>query len=573
MKRTIKAALFAALLPIGLLPAMPATGEGSSAAVVAEVIKENFNRVGGNNTSSGGHIVFEGDRLYMGTYGTGMRWFDISNPKSPVLLGRYEPGTTVSPRADAVPDAAVWDGRHIAVLNGTGRTGNSPLASLNTKKSEFLDVTDPANPKLLHSFSAPERPNDAEAHNGDFFDEKRYWIPSGGGSGTIKDAGLRIYDMQPVLDNPPDPTNTNPANDPVRLFPPDNCWTDAAILCDPVTLWRDSPFRGDKPIGPATFTHTHDITIYPDYPVQQPDGSSKPRDIILLAEGGDYTNNAGNTGSVFVIDITDPRNPVVLQRWLHETGSAHHGIRYHHEAMFIEGKPNLMVVSDEDLHNGCGRAGGLTAVQLSPDLQSGVEQSEWFIPASTPAAICSAHVFSNAGNLLFMGAYNAGTLAIDYSDPTKPKKVGHYLKEGGNSWGAYYNPDDGYVYQGDWQNGLDVLQFLGPIPGLPAGTSKSCPGRASSPQPQLVGTEKADVLVGGNGKEIICGMGGRDTIRAGGGRDLVLAGAGKDRVNGGKGNDKLKGQGGLDRLRGGPGRDRCGGGPGRDRGKCEKGKL
>jgi hypothetical protein len=572
VKRSLKAALVAVLLPIGMLPAMPATGEGS--ALVVDVIRENFQRVGGNNTSSGGHIVFEGNRLYMGTYGTGMRWFDISDPKAPRLLGTYEPGTAASPRADAVPDAAVWDGRHIAVLNGTGRS-TAPLASLNTQKAEFVDTTDPAKPVLLHTFTGPAQNNDAESHNGDFFDAKRYWLPSGGGSGSIKDAGLRIYDMQPTLDNPPDPTNTNPANDPVRLFPPDDCWTDVAILCDPVTLWRDSPHRGDQPVGPEPFSHTHDITIYPSYPVQQPDGTFANRDIILMAEGGNYTNNAGNTGSVFVVDITDPKKPVVLQRWLHQTGAGHHPIRYHHEAIFIEGQPNLMIVSDEDLHNGCGTAGGLTAVQLSPDLKSGTEMSEWFIPSGTPAAVCSAHVFSNAGNLLFMGAYNAGTLAIDYSDPAKPKKAGHFLKEGGNSWGAYYNPADGYVYQGDWTNGLDVLEFLGPIPGLPSGSvTRTCPGRASSPQPQLVGTSGNDVLVGSSQSEIICGVGGKDKIRGGGGRDIIIAGAGKDRVNGGGGKDLLKGQGGNDRLRGGSGRDKCVGGKGKDRGsKCEKGKL
>ena len=549
MRRTIKAVLAIASLTIGMLPVLPAG---------ADVAKQNMNRLTGFNNSSGGHIAFEAGRAYLGMYGAGFRIFDVADPKSPKLLGAYQPG----PRADAVPDAAVFDGRHIVAFGGTSRVGG-PVQQINTQKSEFLDVTNPASPQLLHTFFGA---NDGEAHNSDIYDAKRLWLPSGGSG----DNGLRIYNMQPLLDHPADPLNTNPVNDPIRLWPPDSCRGDAAVLCDPKTLWENSPFRGDQPVG-ANFTHTHDVTIYPEYPVVQPDGSTQKRDIVLLAEGGAYANNAGNTGSIFVIDITDPTNPVVRYRWLHQPGAGHHPIRYYHEAIFIEGKPNLMVVSDEDLHNGCGNAGGVVAVQLAPDLLSGVEQSEWYIPAGTPAGVCSAHVFTTRGNLLFMGAYNAGTQVIDYTNPAKPTRAGYYIGDGTNAWGAYYY--EGYVYQGDMSRGLDVLEFLGPIPGLPAGTGKSCPGRASSPQPQLVGTEKADVLVGGNGNEIICGMGGRDTIRAGGGRDLVLAGAGKDRINGGKGNDKLKGQGGLDRLRGGPGRDRCAGGPGRDRGKCEKGKL
>jgi hypothetical protein len=250
--------------------------------------------------------------------------------------------------------------------------------------------------------------------------------------------------------------------------------------------------------------------------------------------------------------------------------------------MFIEGKPNLMVVSDEDLHNGCGTAGGVTAVQLTPDLRGATEMSEWFLPAGTPAAVCSAHVFSNAGNVLFMGSYNAGVVALDYSDPAKPKLVGHYLKEGGNDWGAYYNPNDGYVYAGDWTSGLDVLQFLAPIPGLPTGGGgtggqipvRTCPGRSSSPLPQLVGTEQKDTLRGGSGKEILCGLGENDTIKGGGGRDIIIGGAGNDRLNGGPGNDKLVGSAGKDKLRGGSGNDRCRGSKGKDTGsKCEKGKL
>lgn len=542
---------------------MVPAGADVTSAVTADVVKENINRVGGANSSNGGHIAFEGNRLYMGTYGTGFRIFDISDPKNPKLLGDYEP--VPSPRADAVPDAAVWDGRHIAVLNGTNRANApNPIVNIQTQQSEFFDVTDPANPVLLHRFTGAA---DGEAHNGDIYDAKRLWLASGASG----DNGLRIYDMQPLLDHPPDPTNVNPLNDPVRLWPPDSCRNDAAVLCDPTTLWQNSPFRGNQPVG-AAFTHTHDITLYPNYPVVQADGSTQNRDIILLAEGGAYQNNAGNTGSVFVIDITNPSSPVVRYRWLHETGANHHPIRYHHEAIFIEGKSNLMIVADENLHNGCGRAGGLTAVQLSPELLSGVEQSEWFIPSGTPAAVCSAHVFSTLGNLLFMGSYNAGTQVIDYSDPTKPKRVGYYIGDGSTAWGAYYH--NGYIYQGDISRGLDVLQFLGPIPGLGGGTGRTCPGRSKSPQPQIVGTGASDVLRGTGGSEIICGRGKKDRINGGGGRDIIIGGSGNDSVNGGGGKDKLIGGGGNDKLRGGSGRDKCVGGKGADTGKkCEKGKL
>jgi hypothetical protein len=166
-----------------------------------------------------------------------------------------------------------------------------------------------------------------------------------------------------------------------------------------------------------------------------------------------------------VIDVTDPRNPVVLLRWLHEQGPDHHPIRYHHEVQFLDSQPGLMLVTDEDMHNGCGSAGGITAVRLAPSLTSATEVSEWFIPFGTPAPVCSVHVFSSEGSLVFLGSYNAGLQVVDYADPANPRQVGHFIAEGATSWGALYH--QGYVYVGDMTRGLDVFRYTGPRPGLP----------------------------------------------------------------------------------------------------------
>ncbi len=129
--------------------------------------------------------MVEGDRLYVGAYGRGMRIFDIRERERPRLIGQYMPGV----RADAVPDAAVFGGRHIATLNGTRRVTSTELR---TDKTEFLDVTDAADPKLLWTFVGPA---DGEAHNGDIVDERRLWLASGG----LGVNGLRIYDLNPLL--------------------------------------------------------------------------------------------------------------------------------------------------------------------------------------------------------------------------------------------------------------------------------------------------------------------------------------------------------------------------------------
>ena len=405
---------------------------------IAYPLADKVARVGGDNTSTGGHVTVEGGRLYVGAYGLGFRMFDISDPEKPTLLGQYLPGK----RADAVPDAAVFDGRHIAALNGTNRlvVSTSNETNPNTNKTEFLDVTDPARPTLLWEFNGPTH---GEAHNGDIVDARRLWLPSGG-SGTN---GLRIYDLSPLLGTP--------AAAPVSLL------AEGALNGrNPAELWAVSPYRGGRPIG-APFTHTHDISVYVDHPVQQADGTVVPRDIVLLAEGGSYTNDSGDTGSLFIIDITDPRKPVVLNRWLHERGADHHPVRYHHEAQFLDGDSSVILVTDEDLHNGCGDAGGITAIQVSPSLTGTPEElSEWFIPGDTPAPVCSVHVFSSEGSLVFLGSYNAGLQVVDYTDPRNPVQAAYYIAPGTTAWGALYH--DGYVYVGDMSRGLDVYQLDDP---------------------------------------------------------------------------------------------------------------
>jgi hypothetical protein len=437
-KRTTVLVVVAALL-VGTVDAA-AHEEDEHAAVAATLVdclatipvaQQNVTHVATDCGFTGGHVVIEGNRLYLGSYGLGLRIYDISNPREPRRLGEYLPGL----RADAPPDAAIFEGRHIAVLNGTRRTHTNPNLpqDIRTDRTEFLDVTDPARPVVLATFGPDQV--DGESHNGDIVDARRLWLPSGG----VGIQGLRIYDLNPLLGAQP----AQPAN---------------LVRANPVTLWESSPYRRGRPVG-APFTHTHDIEVYTDYEV----AGLGPRDIALLAEGGNYAGN-GNTGSLFVLDITDPRNPVVLLRWLHETRPGHHPIRYHHEAQFLDGDDHVLLVTDEDLHSQCD-AGGVTALRLSDDLTDATELSEWFIGLGTPAPVCSVHVFSSEGNLAFFGSYNAGLQVVDYGDPARPRKVGQYIAPGATSWGALYHRE-GIVYVGDMSRGLDVFEWHGPEPDL-----------------------------------------------------------------------------------------------------------
>jgi hypothetical protein len=411
-------------LTLGALPPVPV------------VPPENVSYVSGDNGFTGGHVAVQGDRLYLGSYGRGLHIYDISDPRAPQRIGAYTPGL----RADAPPDAIDYRGRRFAVLNGTRRTHSALPPEARTDRTEWLDVTDPANPTVLHTFGPDQV--DGESHNGDIADSLRLYAPSGG----LGVQGLRIYDLSRTL--------TTPASD-CRNGAPDNpCAPSNIFRGDPVKLWEASPHRKGQPVG-AAFTHTHDVEIYADYPV----ANMGRRDILLLAEGGSYAG-AGDTGSVFVIDISKPRRPVVLYRWLHEKGPEHHPIRYHHEIQFVDGLPNVALVTDEDLHNGCGSAGGVVALRFAPDLRSAQELSEWFIPAGTPAPVCSVHVFSSKDGIAYIGSYNAGLQVVDYRDPANPQRVGHYTADGATSWGALVHA--GVVYVGDMSRGLDVFEYTGP---------------------------------------------------------------------------------------------------------------
>jgi hypothetical protein len=422
-----------AALIAGAVPAV-ALAQPAPVGLVADRVEHVTTVPGG----TGGHSVIQGDRLYVGAYGYGMRLFDISDPRAPKQLGQFVPGPQaggpdVDPgvRADAVPDAAVMvdaagNERHIVTLNGTGRTAGA-------QQTEFLDWTDPANPRLLFRFA--DRDN-GESHNGDIVDARRWWVPSG-----LRE--FRIYDLSPLLAE-------GGAAAPQQLF-----------RGNPGEMWAQSPHFDGKAGGGTT--SIHDIEIYTDREVVR-DGTVQKRDIALVAEGGNYLQG-NNSGSLYIIDITDPTAPEVLLR--HQRAAADgKPQRYVHEAQFLEGQPDVLITTDEDLHSGCDN-GGIAAFRVSADLTSIDELSQWFIGAGTPAAMCSVHVMSTKDDYAFFGSYNAGLQVVDLRDPAKPVRGGQYIAPGANSWGALVHPTaEGYLtYVGDLGGrGLDVLEFKAPQP-------------------------------------------------------------------------------------------------------------
>lgn len=439
--------LLALALSTTMAMAAGAAPAGAQALSTPLATQENVRHLTTVPGTTGGHVVVEGNRLYMGNYGTGLSAYDISNPREPQMIGQYLPGPSNDDgqdpglRGDAPPDAAVWDGRHIVSLGGTNRIANRV-------QTEFIDFTDPANPVLLHRMLGSA---DRESHNGDIADAAKLWIPSGGSSGQ----GLRIYDMSPLLNDPP--------GAPVNLF-----------RGNPHTLWLESRYKEETgaPAG-SPFNHTHDVEIYEDMEILLPpwewetdeQGTPIPtrgtKDILLLAGATGYAvgGPGANDGAVYIIDITDPASPEVINKWQNPPAGSDL-IRYLHEVQFLDGDPSTMVVTDEDLHSGC-EGGRLYTVGVSEDLMQAEKLAEWAIgsaQADTPTCMGS-HVFSSKGGFVFMGAYTSGLQVVDLRDPAEPTRAGRYIAEGMNSWGALYH--EGVVYTGDFGGrGLDVFEFI-----------------------------------------------------------------------------------------------------------------
>ena len=58
--------------------------------------------------------------------------------------------------------------------------------------------------------------------------------------------------------------------------------------------------------------------------------------------------------------------------------------------------------------------------------------------------------------MLVSSAYAAGTTMVDFTDPSKPREVGHLDPHGANTWSAYWY--NGHVFTNDGGRGVDILR-------------------------------------------------------------------------------------------------------------------
>lgn len=207
-----------------------------------------------------------------------------------------------------------------------------------------------------------------------------------------------------------------------------------------------------KPEVAATFTPQrigcHDIAFY----------ISKDKKIAACPGGGETQ----------IWDVSDPLAPVTIAHIPNPFNQFNHSAAFTHDG-------NYMVIGDEALAgNEC--VGGPTGAQFIYDVSTpqvpilmgyfGTTHAP--LPAGSPDVDrntwCSSHLFNFIpGTYTLVSSWYAGGMTVvDWSNPSAPEEIAHYLGTGEditNYWSAYWY--DGRIYANDRVKGLDVFEVKG----------------------------------------------------------------------------------------------------------------
>ena len=110
---------------------------------------------------------------------------------------------------------------------------------------------------------------------------------------------------------------------------------------------------------------------------------------------------------------------------------------------------------------GQGKSGALWFYDVT-DPKAPKQLSSWVPQHQALTGICTAHNFAviPGKDVLVTAWYNAGVMAVDFSDPSAPKELAHYkVASGTSTWDAKWYR--GRIMVGDGTRGLDVYQIKG----------------------------------------------------------------------------------------------------------------
>ena len=385
----------------------------------------------GGTYRQGSDLAFWGTRAILGNYDNpgGFRVMDIANPAAPAELGQFScpgPQADVSVFRDLV-FLSVDAPRKAPECGSGGATAAENLAGTSVEGVRVVSIADPANPVQLKfvNTNCGSHTNTVvpdEANNRVLVYALSYPVPSTAQGPNCNANHRKISVIEVPLDRP----------------------ADARVVSTP-------------DVSPAT--GCHDVTVL------------TPR---KLAGAACITE-----GQLW--DISDPVNPKIISHIVNPA------INIQHSTTFSwDGK--TLVIGDElggaAVSPGCGPGGehvplGALWFYDVTDPRAPVQKATYRIPQDVASILCTAHNFNmiplTSGRQILVSAwYNGGTTVVDFTDPTQPRQLGHYISKTGPqaaTWSSYWY--NGRIYANNFDEdvnsltaksrGFDVFSFSDPV--------------------------------------------------------------------------------------------------------------
>jgi len=371
-------------------------------------------------------LAFQGRLAYQGNY-NGFRVIDISAPGNPKLVA-----TTVCNGDQG--DLVVWDDILVRTWNtkrSEDRACGGSMVPAGFEGVHVWDIGDPANPALVGQLELPCGSHTATAagvDDGELIVYSNISSSSGCGVGLDLAGQNALGDFMDVI---------------------------AIPLDDPASVYLETRVPLEGPLDPAVRSGCHDATV------------------IL----GDVNMAAcASADTINVWDITDPRAPGLLFT-INEPGvgdSSTNG-RWHSAAFTWDGE--VLIGGWEPGGGGAGECEetdpDIDKTLFFYDANTGAKLGQWVLENSQGAdENCTMHNFNviplRSGDYVAVsGNYQAGSWAIDFTDPANPRTVGWSdpvsLGPGpfcggqcqiGGSWSTYWY--NGFMYESDITRGLQV---------------------------------------------------------------------------------------------------------------------
>lgn len=426
----------AALAAPDRAPAAPSVPAGEAPTEVGETASSANLRLTQNVPKQGAFastdafnsdLAFQGDHAYAGNY-NGFAVYDVSTPDSPELVtqvtclgsqndvsvhGDLLVLSTDSPRSDASCDSAGVPSATPGVWEGL----------------KVFDISDPRSPEYVAAVKT-----DCGSHTNTLVPDEDtgsllVYVSSYGPASTAPNC-QPPHDLISVVDIPLDAPQ------------------DAAVVSTPV-LFPDGGFPGVEgtPRGPTS--GCHDITSY----------------VALDIAAG------ACMGQGVLMDISDPRNPVVTESVEDEDFAFWHSATFNNDGTKVVFTDELGGGGAPTCNAEVGPTRGADAIYDVVDGQ--LEFASYYkIPRhQADTENCVAHNGSllpvEGRDVMVQAWYQGGISVFDFTDSENPREVAWFDRGPlsteslvlGGSWSAYYY--DGRIFSNDIQQGFDVLSLRG----------------------------------------------------------------------------------------------------------------